>query len=80
MAIDSHPTINNVHTGIRYSVYFEVVDAAIAAGAGLDELEKLGAGHYNGEFVAMLVAWHRSKGKLERHTNDAVSRSMKKGK
>ena len=50
---------------------FPVWDAAIAAGATLDELEKLDAGGYRPTFTAKLVAWHTIRKHIALHTEDA---------
>jgi hypothetical protein len=61
---------------------FPVWDAAIAANATLDELEKLDAGQYPKIFVAKLVAWHMLKRQIDLHSQDAQiteqKRQMKK--
>jgi hypothetical protein len=57
---------------------FEEIDAAIAAGATLDNLEKLLAGGYDRNFVATIVAWNRSKGMIQSHMDDYQEKKSKK--
>lgn len=64
-----------VNTGISYAPEYEVWNAAIEAGATLTELEKLYAGGYSSRFLAKLLAWHRARGLIETHTNDAIQKA-----
>ena len=58
-------------------VYAEF-DAAIAAGATLDELYKLEQGEYPKKFRARVVAWHNLHKAIEGHSNDAVAEDIKR--
>lgn len=48
-------------------------DAAIAAGATVDDLEKLDRGDYPKEFIAKLIAWRRASVAIDNHTQVAIS-------
>jgi len=48
-------------------------EAAVAAGATLDELARLD--QYPVQFQALLVAWHQKHMLVELHTADAVNRA-----
>jgi len=62
---------NAVDPHISYSVHYSVWDAAIAAGATLEELSKLES--YPKAFLAKLVAWHNFHSLIELHGQDASS-------
>jgi hypothetical protein len=62
---------NAVDPQISYSVHFSVWDAAIAAGATLDELSRLE--EYPKKFLAKLVAWHGYHSLVNLHGQDAAS-------
>jgi len=53
-------------------------EAAIAAGAGLDELEKLDRGGYPVVFQARLIAWHQKHKIVRMHEQDAVAQAAKR--
>jgi hypothetical protein len=56
-----------------------VFDAAIAAGATLDELARIEK--YPKSFLAKLVAWHQMNNLIRVHQEDAVNAKMRgKGK
>jgi len=57
---------------------FPLWEAATAAGASLDELEKLESGGYATWFQAKLVAWHQLHQIVEQNKQDAVSRVMER--
>jgi hypothetical protein len=61
-------------------VSFATWEAAIAAGASLDELQKMDRGGYHPAFVAKLIAWHDMSRQIDNHIEDAKSRAIKKGK
>jgi hypothetical protein len=53
-------------------------EAAIAAGATLDELEKLDRGDYTVGFQARLLAWHSVHNQVEMHKQDAAARASER--
>jgi hypothetical protein len=57
---------------------FPLWEAAIAAGATLDDLEKLDRGGYQVDFQARLLAWHSIHNQVEMHRQDAVARAMER--
>lgn len=63
-------------TGISYSMGYSEWEAAIAAGATLDELVKWDKGLYPGNFKAKVVAWYNLHNTIELHANDAVARKQ----
>jgi hypothetical protein len=52
--------------------------AAIAAGATLDQLEKLEQGGYSRAFLAKVVAWYNISRLIDLHANDAQNEAIKK--
>ena len=68
-----------VGTGITYgSMSFPLWEAAIAAGATLDELEKLDAGGYPISFQAKLVARHWLHQLVDLHRQEAAARAAER--
>lgn len=67
---------SGINTGISYSMSYRVWEAAIAAGATLEELQKLEDGEFSRAFLVKLVAWYNCHGLVELHTEDAKSREM----
>lgn len=67
---------NAVNPHISYSPEYSVFDAAIAAGATLDELSKLEK--YPKTFRAKLVAWFNYHNAIEMHSQDAANPKPKK--
>jgi hypothetical protein len=65
-----------VNPHISYSLHYAEWEAAIAAGASLDELFKLE--DYPKIFRAKLIAWHSKHKAVEMHAQDAVSSKPKK--
>ncbi len=61
---------------ISYSTHYSEFDAAVAAGATLDELMRLEK--YPKSFRAKLVAWHGYHKLIELHAQDAASPKGKK--
>jgi hypothetical protein len=60
---------------------YAVWDAAIAAGATLDELKLIDEGKYPSWFLGKMIAWHISHKHIVSHGEDAVASSVKsKGK
>ena len=53
--------------GVEYGPTFELWEAAVAAGAGLDDLWRLDMGHYPKWFKAKLIAWFRFHELLKLH-------------
>jgi len=76
--IDSYPLKGGVNTGITYSLYYEGLDAAVWAGATLDELEKWYNGGYDSKFMSVVVALYRAHEQIEIHTRQAVSPKERK--
>lgn len=74
--IAKHRLANTVHTGIRFNLYYELWDAAIAAGATLSELARLD--EYDNAFLARVVAWNRGHIYIDAHKGDAQAEAMKK--
>ncbi len=68
---------DSVDPHISYSVHYSEWDAAIAAGATLDELLRLE--QYPIMFRAKLIAWHNYHRAIEMHAQDAVNRKSGKG-
>jgi hypothetical protein len=65
-----------VDPNISYSVHFSEWEAAIAAGATLDELQRLD--QYPKQFRAKLIAWHGFHNAVAMHSQDAVNQKMSK--
>jgi len=65
-----------VDTGISFSTGYGEWEAAIAAGATLEELEKWDRGLYPVGFKAKVVAWYGLHSLIELHSNDAVARKQ----
>lgn len=56
---------------------YKIWEAAVAAGATLDQLEKLEDGGYKHAFLAKLVAWYNMKNLIDVHTNEAQNQAAK---
>jgi len=66
-----------VSTGIQYeSLTYPLWEAAIAAGATLDELAKLDK--YPSRFLAKLIAWHQKHRIVALHEQDAAHRAAER--
>lgn len=57
---------------------FAIWQAAVSAGATLDELQKLEDGGYKRAFLAKLVAWYNMRNLIDLHTNDAQNAETKR--
>jgi len=68
------------NVNIGYSKAFEVFDAAIAAGATIEDLWKIDSGDYPTWFIAKLIAWSRGSKMIHNHSQDAASSKSKRGK
>jgi len=66
---------DSVNPHISYSVHFSEWEAAIAAGATLDELLKLE--EYPKKFRAKLIAWYGYHKLVELHAQDATAHKGK---
>ena len=66
---------DSVDPHITYSVHYSEWDAAIAAGASLDELSRLD--QYPKDFRAKLIAWHGYHRAIEMHSQEAVNSASK---
>lgn len=62
-----------VDADIQYSLEFSGWEAAVAAGATLDELLKWANGEYPRPFMAKVIAWHILHNAVEMHFNDAMT-------
>ncbi len=77
--------IENVHIRdsvdphISFSMGFQEWEAAIAAGATLDELLKWDQRGYPKEFMAKVIAWYQNHTLVKAHLEDA-SRPKRKGR
>ena len=70
---------HTIQTGIGFGdLSFPTWDAAINAGATLDELEKMDNGGYKPMFVAKLVAWDTIKRHIQLHSQDAQITEQKR--
>jgi hypothetical protein len=56
---------------------YAVWDAAIAAGATMDELKRIDEGAYPSWFLSKVIAWHIASRQIASHRDDAVASSMK---
>ena len=57
---------------------YKIWEAAIAAGASLDEMERLEQGHYSNAFLAKLVAWYNMSEAIHMHSEEAKSDAIKR--
>jgi hypothetical protein len=57
---------------------FRIWEAAIAAGASLDELVRLESGEYSGAFLAKLVAWYNMTNLITIHSEDAKNAALER--
>ena len=55
-----------------------VWDAAIAAGATIEDLRKMDAGEYPPSLVAKLIAWYNGHRLIDAHSQDASMKASKK--
>lgn len=70
---------HSVRTGVEFgNISYPLWDAAIAAGATLEELQRLDDGVYSSRFQAKLVAWHKLHQLIELHSHDAAMRKAEK--
>ena len=70
---------NSVRTGIEFDNWsYPLWDAAVAAGATLDELEKLDEGGYPRELQIKLLAWREMSRLVALHTEDARARALER--
>jgi hypothetical protein len=68
---------DTINPGIRYSDTYAVWDAAIAAGATLEELDRVQSGDYSSKFLAHLIAWHAGYKGINSNVEDAKSKHAK---
>ncbi len=66
-----------INAGINYNMSYAVWDAAIAAGATMDELKNIDEGTYPSWFLGKLIAWHIASKQIASHKDEAVASSMK---
>jgi hypothetical protein len=76
VAIKDANVRNSVETGISYSNGFAEIEAAVSAGATLDELYKWEQNGYPLWFRAKIIAWSSLHKLIELHANDAVARKQ----
>jgi len=69
-----------IDPGINYDQTFEGWQAAVNAGATLDELEKWDNWEYPRPFMARVIAFHRLSNKVSSFTEEAVAKSVGKKK
>jgi len=69
---------DRIDSGISYSMRFAEFDAAIAAGATLDELQKLYYGGYPPKFMALVVVWHAMSSLINAHQQDAQNAAVRR--
>lgn len=67
-----------MNAGIKYSPAFANLNAAIAAGATLDELLKWEEGDYPGWFKARIIVWHKMTMLIEAVVNMAAAKKAKR--
>ena len=68
---------DSINTGIQYeTLTFPLWEAAIAAGATLDELSRLD--DYPKRFLAKLIAWWEKHRIVRMHEQDAAARAAEK--
>jgi len=75
--IDEYPVSGGIEVGIQHSISFALWEAAIAAGATLDELYRLENGAYSGTFMAKLLVWHKYSRLISNHIEDAKAKAIK---
>ena len=67
-----------VNSGIKFKMEFEGWEAAVAAGATLDELYKWYDGKYDRMFKAHVIQWHRDHKLIKAHEQDATRPKKKR--
>ena len=75
--IDSWNLKDTVNHGIAYSRTFAEFDAAIKAGATLDELHKWLNGGYPTWFMAYILSWAKNRVAIDAHIEEAIGDKMK---
>ncbi len=68
---------DTINPGIHYSDTYAIWDAAVAAGATLEELEKIQGGDYSSKFLAQLIAWHAGYKGINSNVEDAKAQNSK---
>ncbi len=77
LPIEQVAVSKSVSTGITYdSIAFPLWEAAIAAGATLDELARLDS--FPVKFQARLIAWHQKHELVAMHRQDAATKASEK--
>jgi len=70
-----------VSTGIQAGLRYHLWEAAIAAGATLEELQQLDQGTiFAHPFKVALLAWHGLHQEVEKHGTDASIKKPKRGR
>lgn len=67
-----------LNVGIERSDQLLLWEAAIEAGATLDELEKMDSGGYSNRFLSRLMVWYQRRKLFEAHVSEAESEYIKK--
>lgn len=70
------PLEAGVQTGLNYPLYFEEIESCIAA--GLNPYEWMFTSKYPTRFKNQIIAWARTKRRIEGHVNDAQNKDMKR--
>ena len=76
--IEEAPLTNKLNVKISRSAHLVEWDAAIAAGATLDELYKWEQGEYPGWFRALVIVWYERKNQYEAHVEAARAQHMER--
>lgn len=64
---------HHVDPDIDYSLDFLGWQAAVDAGATLDELVKWDSGLYSRSFMSRVIAWYQLHGAVQAHMEDAMA-------
>lgn len=74
------PITGGVKTNITYNMSYALWDAAIAAGATMDELYRMEMGLYPPSLLAKIIAWRRGTIAIENHTEAEKAKAIKNKK
>ncbi len=75
MAIRDAPLKRGVNAGVKYGLHFAGIDACVAAGLDVWTWEN---GGYPTKFMERMMAWHRLKGLISVHIEDARQAAAEK--
>lgn len=76
--IDEVSLKKTLKVGIERSDQLMLWEAAIAAGATLDELDKMDNGGYSNRFLSRLVIWYQRHNQYDAHVSEAESDYIEK--